>query len=362
MTFSQIFAAMVAYIQGVSTKITDFTSTSIIGQILSAIASVIDEIYFSITNAQNQAYISTASGTGLDNKGADYGVPRKQATAAQWFFTFVKNQVSTSNIDIPAGTIITTIPQPNQAPITFTTLTDTYLPVGSLNVNVLAECQTTGSIGNIASGTSLLIGSPTPGIDGVQLQSLTNGTYGLDIETDSAYQSRLLIALQSKAQSTKTWYLQTAESVVGVQSALVNPQGRGAGTVDIYIVGTNNTIPSSTLIASVQSVIDAGRVITDDAKVFAPTPVTVNETITIKVAAGVDPVATGNAVKTVITNYINNLGIGGGSSGVLYQSQFIAVALSVANVINATQTGQSDITFSTFQLPQAGTITINSSN
>lgn len=351
---------MVTYLQNVKSAITDFTATSIIGQILSAVASVIDEIYFSITDAQNQAYVSTAAGSGLDNKGADYGYPRKDATAAQWYFNFIKNQVSTNDIDIPAGTSITTIPQENQEAITFSTINDTFLPAGTLNVNVLAVCNQTGTVGNISSNIPLLIGSPTPGIDGVQLLSLTNGTYGLDIESDTDYQTRLLNALQSKAQGTIAWYNQTAVSVEGVESSVVNPQGRGTGTVDIYIVGTGNSIPSTTLIGNVQAVIDAGRIITDDAKVFAPTPHVVNETITVNVDPNYTVADVTSAVKTALTNYINNLGIGGGSSSTLYQSRLISVALGVAGVLNASQTGQADITFATFDLPQSGTITVNS--
>lgn len=362
-TFQQILQAMITYLQTAGSKLTDFTPTSILGQILSAIASVIDQIYFSIQQAQNQAYISTATGTGLDSKGKDLGVPRKQATPAVWYFTFIKNQASSQQISIPQGTAITTIPAPGQSPITFKTNAASYLPAGTLNVVVAATCQTTGSIGNLAPNTPLLIGSATPGIDGVQLQNLNNGTYGTDIETDTAYRARLLAALASKAQGTVTWYQQTALSVVGVSAVKVVPQGRGAGTVDIYIVGTNNALPSASLITSVQAVIDAGRVITDDAKVFAPTAYTANETLTIKVAAGYDLTQTSMLVQTAITNYINGLGIGGGTLGALYQSQVNAVALSISGVVNILipATPQPDITFSAFQLPQAGTVTINSS-
>lgn len=360
MKFQDAYNNMVNYLKTAGSKITDFTSTSVAGQFISAIASVFDQIDYSTTSAVNQAYINTAIGTGLDSKGKDVGVSRKPATAAQWYFSFTKNQVSMQQIAIPQDTVITTIPSPGQSPITFKTNATAYLPAGTLNVTVAATCKTTGIVGNIATNTPLLIGSATPGIDGVNLPNLTNGTYGTDIETDTAYRARLLVALASKAQGTLTWYQQTALGVIGVYAVKVNAQGRGAGTVDIYIIGTNNALPSAGLITSVQAAIDAGRVITDDAKVFAPTAFTVNETLSIKVAAGYDLTQTGNLVQTAITNYINALGIGGGTSGAMYQSQVIAQALAVAGVLNAT-TANADLTFSTFQLPQAGTVTINTS-
>jgi uncharacterized phage protein gp47/JayE len=356
-SFNDILNAMIFYLQTIGSKLTDFTPTSIIGQILSAVASVIDEIYFAIGNAQNQAYITSATGSGLDAKGADLGITRKQATPANWNFTFVRNVVSAQQITIPQGTVITTIPVPGQAPITFATDSTTYLTTGTLSVNMTATCQTAGSIGNIAPNTLLVIGSSVPGIDGVQLTSLANGTYGSDTEIDDSYRQRLLAALSSKAQGTLAWYQQTVLSIPGIQTAKVVPQNRGAGTVDIFIVGTNNSLPSAALITQVQSVIDAGRIITDDAKVFAPTPITVNRTINVKLASGYDPTATSNLVQTAITNFINNLGIGGGTIGTLYESQLIAVALGVSGVINATST-DADVTFSSFQLPQSGTITV----
>lgn len=363
MKFQDAFNGMVNYLKTAGSKITDFTSTSVVGQIISAVASIFDQIDYSTTGAVNQAYISTATGSGLDAKGKDVGVTRKVAQPAQWYFSFTKNQASTQQIAIPQGTVITTIPGPGQAPITFKTDAASYLPAGTLSVTVSATCQTPGSIGNIAPNTPLLIGSATPGIDGVQLPNLTNGTYGVDIETDTAYRARLLAALASKAQGTVAWYQQTALGQSGVSAVKVVPQGRGSGTVDIYIVGPNNALPATTLINAVQAAIDAGRVITDDAKVFSPTAYTVNQTVNIKVAAGYDLTQTSNLVKTAVTNYINGLGIGGGTLGALYQSQVNAVALGVAGVVNilSPATPQPDITFSSFQLPQVGTVTINPS-
>jgi hypothetical protein len=62
-------------------------------------------------------------------------------------------------------------------------------------------------------------------------------------------------------------------------------------------------------------------------------------------------------VQTAITSYLNGLEIGGGSIGVLYESQIIKTTLSVEGVINATST-DTDVVFTAYQLPQAGTITV----
>ncbi|MBL0386234.1 baseplate J/gp47 family protein [Tumebacillus sp. ITR2] len=353
-TFRQSLASMISYLQEKGSKLTDFSPTSVVYQILATVASVTDQIQYSIDKAQNQAYISTATGSGLDAKGQDLGVPRKQPTQAVWVFTFSKKQAPTQDIVIPKGTVVTTLPQPGLAPITFTVDETTFLPIGTLNVTVRATCRTAGSIGNIAVNTPLLIGSATPGIDSVQLLSTDQGTLGFDIEEDDEYRKRLLLALASKAQGTKTWYEQSALTVEGVQLATVVPFERGPGTVDIYIVGDDNTMPSQELINEVQAVIDVGRIITDDAKVMPPTPRYIDLSCKVQIDEGYAQDATLERVKLSVKNYVAQLGIGGGSTHTLYLSQVIRTVLSVEGVQNVWDVASGDggdILFTSKQLP-----------
>lgn len=362
-TFRQILASMTSYLQGLGSKLTDFTPTSVLYQILASIASVIDQIYFSIDNATKQAYIHSSTGEGLDAKGQDLGIARKQPTQAVWVFTFTKKQGSAQQIPIPKGTVITTLPRPGLAPITFKVDADSFLPTGTLQVDVKATCQTPGSIGNLAPQTPLLIGSATPGIDGVVLlqENMNIGTPGIDLEEDQPYRERLIAGLASKAQGTKTWYEQTVLSVEGVQTVKVVPQGRGAGTVDVYIVGSNNTTPSPDLLGKVQRAVDAGRIITDDAKILPPLTRTIDVNITIKPDAEANLEFYRGQVQEAIRKYVNKLGIGGGVIGALYLNQLIRIALEVEGVVDVLhidlgEEQQSSVVFSPFQLPQAGVI------
>lgn len=360
--FDDVLNSMVTSIQSglqaIGKKITDFSSSSVIGVILASIASAIDELNTAIQTAQSQAYLSTASDVNLDAKAADFGITRKQATYAQWTFVATKQTPSTQIITIPAGSVITTVPSPNQDPITFTVNQDTQLPIGSTSVNINVTCQQAGTVGNIAPGTQLLWASAVPGIDGVQFNSTTGGIPAIDTESDDSLRARALAAFKGLSTGTVAFYQSQAESVVGVQSATVIPQNRGPGTVDIFLVATNNAIPSSTLISQVQSVIDASRPITDDAKCFAPTPIPINASLTITTLSGYDHAATAAQVQTNIVNYINNLGIGGGTTGMLPAAQLVAIAMGTAGVQNATTTF-TDMTFQPNQLPQVGTITVS---
>ena len=358
---STILQNMITYLQDAANwadgipKITDFSPGSIIYTLLSAISVAVDTDAYAIYMARQAAYISTAIGSDLDNKAADYGITRKAALASSGSFVFTKLIPSVSSTDIPIGTLISTLPDSNGNVITFATTADATLSAGQTTVTVNATCQILGSTGNLAANTALLVSSAVPGIDGVEL--LTSITNGVVTETDDSLRARTLAAFASLATGTLAWYQETALSVAGIQSATVVPQNRGPGTVDVFIVGENNTIPSTTLQSQVQAVLNAGRPITDDAKEQTPTALIANATIQIHLLSGYDSTIASNSVQTAVTNYINNLGTGAGSIGYIYASQLISTANSIAGVANAT-TAFADTAVSQYQLPQAGTITV----
>ncbi|MHB1651676.1 MAG: baseplate J/gp47 family protein [Desulfitobacteriaceae bacterium] len=335
-------------------KVTDFTPGSVTYTLLAAIAVGIDTNAYAIYLARQAAYIKTALGTDLDNKAADYGIIRKAAVAANGAFSFTKLTVSAGSITIPAGSLITTVPDATGLVVSFTTDAVATLPPGQTSVNVNVTCQTAGTMGNLAANTTLLIGSAIPGIDGVKIT--TGLTNGVAVESDDLLRTRALAAFASLARGTLAWYQQTALAVTGIQSATVAPQNRGAGTVDVFIVGTGNTIPSAALQASVQVALDAGRPVTDDAKEQTPTAAPINASVHL-VAPGMDATVVTTAAQTAIQNYINNLGVGAGKIGWVYTAQIINAALGINGVVNATTTF-ADLQVSIYQLPQAGTITV----
>lgn len=357
-----IFQGMVNYIQnptnwpdGIS-KLPNLIVGDPLYVLLSAVSVAVDTNAYAIYMARQAANISTATGSDLDNKAADYGVTRKPAEAASKAFTFIKLTPSVGPTTIVKGSLISTLPDSSGTVITFVTTEDGVLPAGQTQVSVNATCQTSGKVGNLSANTPLLVSSAIPGIDGVQLTE--NITNGIDLESDDSLRARTLAAFASLATGTLDWYEQTALKVTGIQSATVVPQNRGPGTVDVFVVGENNTIPSTDLQVQVQSALNAGRPITDDAKEQTPTALIVNTTTQIHLLSGYDTTITSTAVQVAQTKYINGLGTGAGTVGYIYASQLISVATSVQGVANATTTFI-DTPVSQYQLPQAGTITVN---
>jgi len=365
--FSQSLQTMVTSIQtglaAVGKKINDYTSSSVVGNVLAATASTADELGTSISTAQQQAYLSTATGTDLDNKAADYGIYRKQATPAQWTFVATKQSAAGQQYTIPAGALVTTIPSAGQSPVTFTVDSLVYFPVGGTSINISVTCTTAGSVGDIAPGTALLWGSSVPGVDGVQFVSATTGTAGVDQETDDQLRARALNAFKGLAIGTDTWYIQQALSITGITSASVVPGYIAPQGIAIYIAAEGNTLPTTDQITQVQALIDAARIQIDKPTVLAPSVLTVNVGITITVIAGNTPATVQANTQTALATLINNIGLGAqATSGKIYPSQMITAALGLTGIADAgtvtLNSGSAPISVSASQLPQVGTITV----
>ena len=208
--FDTLRSYMIGYLQNASNwtsgipKLTDFNEGSIAYTLLSAISVGLDAEGMAIYMARQAAYISTAISTDLDNKVADYGLTRDSASAATGNFNFTKNAASSNNITIPAGSKVSTIPTGSSSPVSFSVDSDTVLSAGQTSVSVACTCTATGSSGNIAANTSLLITSSIAGIDGAEItENITNGA---DEETDDSLRSRGLAAFAALAHGTIASY------------------------------------------------------------------------------------------------------------------------------------------------------------
>lgn len=364
--FSSVLNTMISAIQtglaAIGKKLNDYSSSSVIGVILAAIASVIDELNTAISTAQTAAYLSTATGTDLDNKAADYGIYRKQATYAKWTFVATKQTPAVQQYTIPAGALITTVPSSGQNPVTFTVDSLVYFPIGGTSINIPVTCTTAGSIGNIATGTALLWGSAVPGVDGVQFVDASTGTAGIDQETDDELRARAKDAFKGLAIGTDAWYRQQALTIQGIASASVVPGYISPNGIAIYIAGEGNVLPTTAQISALQTLLNSTRPQIDKPTVLAPSILTVNVALNITVIAGNDQTTAQTNVQNADAAAINALGLGAQkNNGYLYPSQMVTTALAQAGIADAgsvTLNGSTtSLVVSLSQLPQAGTVT-----
>jgi uncharacterized phage protein gp47/JayE len=199
--------------------------------------------------------------------------PASASTVVVTFYTFLQPQQS---ITIPQGAVVGTVGDSTTPSLTFTTLGEGSIDLSNLAsffnptqgywaVSVPAQCNQTGSIGNVGAGTIQQIVSGVQ--TGVNVNNLVGANFGTDEESNSAFaariQARLVTGIDS---SSRNGYLEAALATPGVIAAEVVSAGdlemlrdwdptrqkHVFGTVDIYVRGTtlsqqNEFVPFSYL-------------------------------------------------------------------------------------------------------------------
>ena len=273
-TFEDIVADLITKLgtnsQG---KLTNFNVGSVIRTISEVYGEVAAELYAYAADMLKQGYIDTATGMWLDRKAKEYGITRMPAITAQRSFTISRKIAKTTNVIIPAASLIATKADRLGNIYRFVTVAEAILVSGTTSVSVLAVAEKPGKAYNIDASTPVSFTTFVAGVDALAVGEIA--VTGTDKETDAALRSRLLTAFATLATgATAATICGWALAVSGVKSAWVEAtQPRGEGTVDLYITednGVTDATPSDALIAAVQAYIDARRPICVDILVRRP--------------------------------------------------------------------------------------------
>jgi hypothetical protein len=198
----------------------------------------------------------------FDLLGETTGLTRLGATQSTVVLTFYTYQQPTSNITIPEGATVSTVPDSTTPALAFTTQGQGTINIANLasffntntgwwGVSVPAQCTQPGSVGNVGAGTirQTINGVPT----GVSVTNLAGALFGTDQESNSAFAARIQArAVTGIDSSSANGYLVTALSTPGIISAQVVAAGdlemlrdwdptrqkHVFGAVDIYVRGT----------------------------------------------------------------------------------------------------------------------------
>ena len=117
-------------------------------------------------------------------------------------------------------------------------------------VMVAAECLETGTIGNVAAGTVVLLGEPLEGVTAVTNPEPFSG--GTDEEDDDSYRARVIAAYDEPLSGARRDYVAWAKQVPGVGGVYPIPLADGPGTVTVLITDSNGEPANQTLIDAVQ--------------------------------------------------------------------------------------------------------------
>ena len=129
-TPNSIFESMRAYLQSITTSLTDFNAGSVLNSIFDSVSNAIGNLYASLQIIYDAMFVSTATGTDLDKRVADFTLTRKQATTASGILTFSRSTPGLSDYTIPQGVL-------GQIPSTQTTQGTQFRTTESVVLSVL---------------------------------------------------------------------------------------------------------------------------------------------------------------------------------------------------------------------------------
>lgn len=220
-----------------------------------------------VERAGKQDLLKYSYGDYLDNLAAGRGVTRQQAAAATVTIRFTLSEVKTYAVGIPAGTRIT-----NGDGVYFQTLEYDEVPVGSLTVDIEAECLETGETGNnLTAGQLNVLVDPVAYVASVSNIDTSSG--GTDLETDESLAERVFLAPSSYSvagpDDAYIYWAKTYNNNIGS----VMPTSPNPCEVKIYILMKDGTIPETSVVNGLESYLQDSNIrpLTDQVTVAVPT-------------------------------------------------------------------------------------------
>jgi len=232
-TADQIIQRMVDYYRTAQSDITDFNDGSEVMNLLSSVGVSAYEVRYYIDYMLRMGYPHTAEGDYLDMIGVLVKCTRKGSVQATGSVTYTLSAPVAYNIDIPAGSVVTS---GSDISLGVETIPDSTLVAGQTSITILAEAQSGGTEGNVAIGILDTLGDP---IDALSVTNTVAFTGGEATESDGDYRVRILEAGKSGTVGSIAWYQILVEAITGVHDCAIinNPFGE-AYNMTIYVNGT----------------------------------------------------------------------------------------------------------------------------
>lgn len=224
-------------------------------------------------------------------------------------------------------------------------------------VSVAGEAEEAGEAYNAAIGAILELVSVPDGVTDVTNTTLFTG--GTDEEDMETYRTRLLDFIRNPKTGSRGDMEAWAEEVDGVDTATAfandNLGVPTNGHVTVRIAGPNGTTPGGTVVTAVQTYLDSKDIANITIHVATFTAVPTNVTATITLAAGFVLADVSASVQTAITDYINDVPVG----GTVYVAGLIDAVFGLPGVATVViNPPASDQTATATQKRTPGTITV----
>jgi hypothetical protein len=367
--FTTLVRNQVAAIQAMANNVLDFAIGSIMRAVVESNSTLVVYLSNLILELLATTRASTSTGTDLDSWVGDYGLVRIPAVAASGYVTFARFTPS-QIASVPVGTLVET----GDGSISFTVIADVSnsnfdgfsnsyilnINIPSIDIPVIANIA--GVVGNVAIGGINTLTQTVVGVD-----TVTNAAgfiNGVDAESDAALRSRFVAFIASLAKATRG---SIAFAITSVQPNLSytiveNQDYNGVDRKGYFFVVVDDSTgdPPSTLLDSVYTAVDMVRPLCSSFGVFSPIVIVANVVLTVTVDTGYDSAAVKLNVQSVISNYINSLGLGVKLPYTMLVKLAYDADPGVINVSAVTVNGGvSDILATALQTIKTGTVTVN---
>jgi len=219
-----------------------------------------------INETAKQNLLAYTTGPYLDALAQFYGIQRLPARKAQTILRFSLSEPLSFDVIIPAGTRVSA-----GGDLYFATLREAKIPAGSLYVDVPAECNEAGTIGNgFSPGQIKDLMDPLPYIDSVS--NITMSLYGADEEDDERFRERIRLSIErfSNAGSRQAYIYHTLSAHQDIED--VEVYSPAPGQVKVIFTVKNGNIPDESMLSLVRDYLSSERVrpLTDQVLVSAP--------------------------------------------------------------------------------------------
>jgi uncharacterized phage protein gp47/JayE len=317
--FSTLVEQTAAAVQGGAAQLLDFTTGSVLRAILEANASLALWLQWLILLALQTTRLATSGGSDVDSFGADFGMTRLAAVAAQGGATFSRYTPTMAAL-IPTGTMMTTSDSTTQFTVGSdnthaawsASLNGYLLGIGVAAITVPVTATVAGSAGNVLAGTISLIASALAGIDTVTNSLALSG--GLDAETDPAFRLRFQGFINGRTRATVQAVAYAATSIQQGVTCTVQENTDGTGNFVpgrfVMTVDDGSGSPPAALLSSIQTAVDTVRPVGSIFAVNAPSMLPANVALTLAIAAGSNGGTAIAAVNSAITTFVNTLPVG----------------------------------------------------
>lgn len=212
-------------------------------KMLDTFAQALNDSQVDLSALQTSLNVDSKYGSQLDRFLSIFGFSRQVATFATGFVTFSRVTPSTSDIRIPANTLVRAPAQTDGngivTDVTFYTTFEVVLTAGQTSVAAPITAQIAGTIGNQGTNRIVdMIGNPILGITSVTNATPTSN--GLDLETDDEYKVRFKNTVFRNLAGTQDQYLALAISTAfSTRANVVGPQSHYREYVQIPSVADN---------------------------------------------------------------------------------------------------------------------------